>query len=165
MEKFITIRDATTKDVELLADIIRQSFYDVAKRFSLTPENCPKHPSNCTAAWIKSDQKRGVRYFILSKNGIPIGCVGLENPDSEICYLERLSVIPEMRRKGYGRTLSHHALECAKETGARQLSIGIIADQTELKKWYADIGFVEVGKKKFEHLPFEVAIMKFELGR
>jgi N-acetylglutamate synthase-like GNAT family acetyltransferase len=165
MDQSITIRDATAKDVEVLASIIRQSFHDVAKRFSLTPENCPKHPSNCTTTWIESDQSRGVRYFILWKNGKPIGCVGLESPNPDLCYLERLSVIPEMRRKGNGRALALHALECAKATGAMQVSIGIIADHTELKKWYANIGFVEVGRKKFEHLPFEVVFLKFDLSR
>ena len=164
MKSAIKIRDATAKDVELLADIIRKSFRDVAIRFSLTPENCPKHPSNCTAAWVESDRNRGVRYFIASRNDEPIGCVGLESPNSDLCYLERLSVLPEMRRRGYGRALTLHALKSAKAVGAKQVSIGIIADHVELKNWYSKIGFVEAGTKIFEHLPFEVAFMKFDIN-
>jgi len=163
MERSITIRDATDKDTELLAGIIRNSFRDVAIRFALTPENCPKHPSNCTTAWIESDRRRGVRYFIAARNYVPIGCVGLESPNPELCYLERLAVLPEMRCSGCGRELVLHALDKAKAAGARQVSIGIIADHTELKNWYAGIGFVEVGTKRFEHLPFEVAFMKFDI--
>jgi hypothetical protein len=39
---------ATKKDIDRLARLIRHSFADVARRFALTPQNCPKHPSNYT---------------------------------------------------------------------------------------------------------------------
>ena len=163
MNPRIAIREATSEDAEVLAGIIRESFRNVAERFSLTPENSPKHPSNCTTEWIESDQKRGVQYFILSQNSEPIGCVGLERADSTLCYIERLAVLPEMRRRGYGRELMLYALERAKEIGVSKVSIGVIAAQDELKAWYAYIGFVPVGTKTFEHLPFQVAFMEFDI--
>lgn len=155
------IRDATSEDKKELADIIRRSFQDIALRFGLTYDNCPKHPSNCTVQWIESDQTRGVQYFILSHQTGPIGCVGLEMANSTLCYLERLAVLPDMRHKGYGRMLVLHALKRAKELGVSKVGIGIIADQNELKSWYADMGFIHVETKKFEHLPFNVAFMDF----
>ncbi len=164
IDQSITIRNARTEDVEMLARIIRESFRDVAVRFSLTRKNCPKHPSNCTASWIESDKTRGVQYFILSIDDVPIGCAGLESPSSDLCYLERLSVLPEMRRQGFGKALIRHTLECAKAKGARQVSIGIIAKHTELKHWYMGIGFVEVQTKSFQHLPFQVSFLKFKIG-
>lgn len=164
-EPRIEIRDAGKNDAVMLAGIIRQSFRDVAVRFSLTPGNCPRHPSNCTPAWIASDQERGVRYYILSQEGTPVGCVGLETPNPDTCYLERLAVIPEYRCNGYGRRLVLYALERAKAAGALQASIGIIAGHTELKQWYAAIGFAEAGTKKFGHLPFDVLFLRFDLER
>ena len=163
MDQSITLRNATSEDAAVLAGIIRESFRAIAVRFGLTPENCPKHPSNCTTAWIESDQRRGVQYFILSQNGESIGCVGLESPSPELCYLERLAVLPEKRCKGFGRTLARHALARARTRGAKKVSIGIIADQTELKRWYADIGFAEVQTKMFQHLPFKVCFMELSL--
>ena len=161
----LTIRDATPRDTEAMARVIRESFSDVAARFSLTPENCPKHPSNCTSAWVESDLARGVRYFVLSHGEECVGCVGLEHPGPDLCYLERLAVVPQRRRRGLGRALALHALGCARESGARQVSVGIVADHTELKEWYTRLGFCEVETRMFKHLPFQVAFMELDLNQ
>jgi N-acetylglutamate synthase-like GNAT family acetyltransferase len=160
----IMIRRATIEDLEVLASIIRGSFRDVAERFSLTQDNCPKHPSNCTTSWVESDMARGVQYFILSQNENPIGCVGLERPSIDVFYLERLCVLPEMRGKNFGGSLVRHALSYATSKGARKVSIGIIAEQTELKEWYKTFGFVEMEIKRFAHLPFQVCFMEFDIS-
>jgi len=159
------IREATIEDLEVLAGIVRGSFRDVAKRFSLTQDNCPKHPSNCTTSWIESDMARGVQYFILSRSGSPIGCVGLERPNNDVCYLERLSVLPQMRGNHFGISLVQHALSYATSKGAHKVSIGIIAEHTELKEWYKTLGFIEVGTKRFAHLPFQVSFMELKLEK
>ena len=157
------IREACIEDSKVLANIISESFKDVAKRFSLTPENCPKHPSNYTASWIESDFERGVRYFILSKDNIPVGCAGLETPGPEVCYLERLSVLPELRGNHFGLALFRHTISCAASNGIPKMSIGIIDEQTELKEWYRNLGFIETGIKNFPHLPFTVCFMELKL--
>jgi len=157
------IREATINDTEVLSRIIRESFRDVATRFSLTQDNCPKHPSNCMPSWIESDMARGVQYFILSQGGNPIGCVGIESPSVNICYLERLSVLPEMRGNHFGIRLVRHVLDCAESKGANKISIGIIAEHSELKEWYQKLGFIEKGTKHFPHLPFQVCFMEISL--
>lgn len=153
------IRRATTDEVSLVSGLIRDSFRDVAKRFQLTPHNCPKHPSNCTDRWVQDDFARGVTYYVLQLQGRAAGCVALEKPDSDICYLERLAVLPENRRRGLGRLLVTHIFAEAKAAGAREVSIGIIAEQAELKAWYGKMGFLERETKTFEHLPFHVTFM------
>ena len=165
MNSPVTIRDATTADANALSDIIRESFRDIAERFALTPESCPKHPSNCTSAWIEADQARGVRYFLMAQDDEPIGCVGIEKAGADLCYLERLAVLPDRRRHGFGRTLALHALACARDDGARRVGIGIIAAQTELKRWYARLGFFEVETKSFPHLPFQVCLLELPIKR
>lgn len=157
------IREATLNDCDVIVKIIRDSFRDVARRFSLTQDNCPKHPSNCTSSWIDKDISRGVQYFILYVDERPIGCVGIESPTADVCYLERLSVLPEMRGKHFGIKLARHALECAAAKGAGKVGIGIIAEQTELKDWYKKLGFKEMQTKSFSHLPFNVCLMEYEI--
>jgi len=159
------IKEATIIDREVLVKLIRDSFRDVAHRFSLTESNCPKHPSNCTSSWIESDISRGVQYFILYMDGNPSGCVGIEKPSADICYIERLSVLPEMRGKHFGIRLVKHALQYAAAKRAAKVSIGIINEQTELKEWYRRIGFVDKQTKRFPHLPFTVCLMEFELEK
>ena len=157
------IKTAGLDEVALLCRLIRDSFRDVAERFDLTLENCPKHPSNYTEEWVQKDFKRGVAYFILSYNNDPVGCVALEKATEDLCYLERLAVLPEKRRKGFGRSLVDHVSSRARELGAKEISIGIIAAQTELNKWYQGIGFIEGETKEFPHLPFQVTFMTIKL--
>jgi N-acetylglutamate synthase-like GNAT family acetyltransferase len=142
------IRAAGFADVPVLSGLIRVSFRDVAERFALTLENCPKHPSNCTDEWIENDFARGVAYYILESDGTPVGCVALEKANPELCYLERLGVVPQSRRKGFGRALVDYLLYEARALGAKQIGIGIISDDTELKLWYQRIGFVEKETKE-----------------
>jgi GNAT superfamily N-acetyltransferase len=159
------IQPAGEPDGDVLAEVIRRAYTDVAVRFGLTPGNCPRHPSNCTAAWIREDCARGVRYFLLAGPGGALGCVALEQADEETWYLERLAVLPHARRRGRGRRLVDHALERARIGGARVVSIGLIAEQADLKAWYQRQGFSETGNKVFAHLPFAVTFMAYPLPR
>jgi diamine N-acetyltransferase len=157
------IKTATIDDGAMLSDLIRKSYRNVAQRFDLTPENCPKHPSNCTDDWVRNDFARGVSYFIIEHNGRPSGCAALEIPEPGLGYLERLAVLPAHRRQGIGRRLVDHVFNHAKASGVKKISIGVIAAQTELKRWYQEIGFVEGETKEFEHLPFLVTFMTYHL--
>ncbi len=157
------IRKANANDVSLLANLIRNSFQDVANRFKLTPQNCPKHPSNYTDQWVENDLKRGVIYYILEDNSEAAGCVALEKADDDICYLERLAVLPGKRQKGFGLALVNRIFSDAGAMGAKKISIGIIADDVELNRWYQKIGFIEGEKKTFQHLPFMVTFLSYDL--
>lgn len=159
----VHIREANADDVPTLCRLIRQSYQDVARRFGLNAENCPRHPSNYNDQWVENDLSRGVTYYLLEADGRPQGCAALEIVNKDLCYLERLAVLPHARRRGYGQKLVEHVLG---EAGARRIkhaSIGIIADQTELKIWYRRIGFMEGETGTFEHLPFRVTFMTFKI--
>lgn len=157
------IKKAGLGDVPVLTGLIRDSYRDVAQRFNLTPENCPKHPSNCTPKWIRKDFARGVTYFILEHNQKPVGCAALEKPTTDLGYLERLAVLPDYRRRGFGRKLVDHVFDQAADARIKKISIGIIAEQTDLLMWYRKIGFLEADTKEFTHLPFLVTFMMYQL--
>ena len=159
------IRICTKKDARVLAEITRKSFQDVADRFGLTPENAPRHPSNCTVDWIRNDMEDGVIYFAIEKENCVVGCVALEKANSEVCYLERLAVLPNQRRRGFGKSLVNHVLSEAELLGVNYVSIGIIAEQAELKDWYKRLGFVEGESKEFPHLPFRVTFMSYGIKK
>jgi N-acetylglutamate synthase-like GNAT family acetyltransferase len=159
------IRICTKEDTQVLAEIIQRSFRDVAERFGLTQENAPRHLSNCTVDWIRKDMERGVTYFAIENKNHVVGCVALERANSEVCYLERLAVLPDQRRRGFGKALVNHALSEAKLLGVNYVSIGIIAAQTELKNWYKRLGFIEGESKEFPHLPFRVTFMSYGIKK
>ena len=157
------IRTCTKEDIRVLVITIRKSFQDIAERFGLTHENAPHHPSNCTMGWIEKDMGRGVSYFVMEKENSVLGCVALEQVNSEVCYLERLAVLPDQRQRGFGRALVDHVFSEARVLGVHCVSIGIIAEHKELKSWYKRIGFVEGESKVFPGLPFRVTFMSYEV--
>jgi N-acetylglutamate synthase-like GNAT family acetyltransferase len=157
------IRDANEADIDTLVTLLRNSFSDVAQRFGLTIENCPKNLAFCTKQRIKNDLNTGLRYYILEKDGQPYGCVAIEKASPDVCYLQRLAVLPQYRRKGYGKLLVNHIFEQAGKIGAQKVEIGVISEDTKLKNWYKQFGFVQKGTKKFDHLPFIVAFMSAEI--
>lgn len=157
------IRTCTQEDIGILVDTIRESFRDVAELFGLTPKNAPHHPSNCTTNWIRYDMERGITYFVLENESKITGCVACEKANKNICYLERLAVLPGYRGQGMGKALVNQVFSKAGELGADYVNIGIIAGHAELKNWYKKIGFVEGETKKFLNLPFEVTFLSYTL--
>jgi len=109
--------------------------------------------------------ERGVTYFAIENKNHVVGCVALELANTEVCYLERLAVLPDQRRRGFGEALVTHALSEARLLGAHCVSIGIIAEHTELKDWYKGFGFVEGESKEFPHLPFRVTVMSYDIKK
>jgi len=159
----IIIREATNADINLLTTLVRNAFCEVAERFHLTPENCPKHPSNCTPEWFEVALAKGIRYYILEDHQTPCGCVALEHAKPDVCYLERLAVLPQFRRKGLGKALVAYVFAEARKLEISRVEIGIIAEHIELKEWYEKLGFVVTKEARFEHLPFRVAFMAKEI--
>lgn len=157
------IRNATRDDITLLVTIIRDSFRDVADRFDLTPANCPTHPSSCTAEWIEEALEKGITYYVLETDGIPCGCAALEHANPNVCYLERLAVLPQFRCRGFGEALVNHVCDEAKKLGAKRVEIGTIAEHAELNEWYEKLGFRLKSTAEFEYLPFRVTFMYKEV--
>lgn len=58
--------------------------------------------------------------------------------------------------------MKHH-FEYARLNEKQQVSIGTIAEHEALKRWYLKLGFTEVGIKVFDHLPFSVLFMSYDL--
>jgi N-acetylglutamate synthase-like GNAT family acetyltransferase len=158
----VEIRPAGSQDIIRITAIIRAAFGVVARRFQLTPHNCPKHPSNCTENWVARDLARGVTYYLATIDRQPVGCMGVELASGEDCYLERLAVLPHYQRKGIGAALVGRGLDQARRLGVRKVGVAIIAAQSELAQWYQRLGFTHAGTRRFDHLPFEVAFLTTE---
>lgn len=157
------IREASHADLPTIAMLVRESNKDVAVKFGLNAENCPKHPSFCTENWVQADLTRGETYFILEEKSEPIGCVAYEGPSPGLAYLNRLSVLPAHRNKGSGARLVQHIVEHARGLSVQTISIGVIGEHIDLQRWYHKLGFKDGETKRFPHLPFSVKYMSYVL--
>ena len=152
------------EDLINCTELIRNSFKTVAAEFNLTLKNAPTHPSNLTLGALKDACSRGVVFYGLYYHDKLIGCIGIEkSKDEDTCYIEKLSVLPDNRHKGFGVVLMDFACQFLRERNRKKVSIGIINESTILKNWYSRYGFKEKSLKRFEHLPFEVCFMEKEL--
>ncbi len=146
------------QDLENSIDVIRESFRTVAVEFRLNEDNCPTHPSLITLDKLL-ELKGKAKLFGLFLKDRQAGFVAVEKADDSIYYLDKLAVLPGCRHKGYGQELVEFVVMYVQEQGGQKVSLGMINESTVLKNWYKKLGFIEVGTKNFEHLPFTVCFM------
>jgi N-acetylglutamate synthase-like GNAT family acetyltransferase len=157
------IREASQADLPSISMLVRESNKDVAVKFSLNAENCPKHPSFYTESWVQADLDRGETYFILEDDSVPVACVAYEIPSTGLAYLNRLSVLPMYRNRGIGARLVRHIVEHVGALSVQCISIGVIGEHTDLQHWYSKLGFEDGDTRRFPHLPFSVKYMTYSL--
>lgn len=153
----VTIRKIISGEAEELntsLDIIHRSFKTVAEEFHLTRENCPRHTSFMSLSTLEAHRNSGWYMYGLYVGKKQIGYMSLSAEAENIYELHNLAVLPEYRHYGYGRLLLEFAKEIVLSLGGTGIKIGIIEENTVLKNWYIANGFVHIGTKKFEQLPF-----------
>jgi len=150
-----------------VCEVIRLAFATVAEEFHLTPQNCQKHPAFLSDSDLaESLQKPGVIFFCVfanDSNDALVGFVAIWPKGHGVYELTRLCVLPAHRHAGLGARLLQAAVQSAKKHGARRISIGIIAENEQLKRWYENHGFTVTAVREYSHLPFTVCEMEREL--
>ncbi len=149
--------------LEACAALIRESFLTVAEEFGLTQENCPTNGAFLKADRLATDMDKGNALFGLYEGTALVGFMELEQGRDDAVILEKLAVLPACRHRGYGKNLLDYAKGTAHGMGARKLLAAIIEENTVLKQWYLDNGFIHTGMRKFDHLPFTVGFLECEI--
>ncbi len=147
-------------ELEECTGVIRAAFITVADEFKLTKENAPTNPAFLGTDALEKIRDNGAAMFGAYKDESCIGFVAALKANEGTFYMERLAVLPEFRHGGIGRRLMDTVFEYVTDNGGKKISIGIINENTKLKNWYLQYGFVETGLKRFAHLPFEVCFME-----
>ena len=143
--------------------VIHKSFATVAKAFGLTEENCPRHTSFMPLSFLETQLNWGWHMFGLYAGGEIIGYMSLSKEDDDVFELHNLAVLPEYRHNGFGKLLLDRSKETVRFLGGNKIKIGIIEESTVLKNWYIANGFVHVGTKKFDHLPFTSGYLEWRV--
>ncbi|SDN94060.1 GNAT family N-acetyltransferase [Acetanaerobacterium elongatum] len=157
------IKAVQDAELDTCANVIRQSFLTVAKDFGLTPENCPSNGAFMKNERLLAEKEKGNLMYALYADDIIVGFAAIGKLPDGTFTIEKLAVLPEYRHNGYGRVLIDYAKEQIKRLGGTKISIGIIEENIVLKNWYMTNGFKSTGTKVFEHLPFTVGFMEYNL--
>lgn len=157
------IRKAAISDASMLNFLIRQCFSDVARRFEITKENAPEHPSNSTVETVQKSVSNGISFFIKIDRGIPVGYMGLELTSEPMCSIVHLGVLPGRRRRGFGTELLEKAVKEAKKAGAGCIVSTILTDDTALKQWHEKFGFSETETRSEKHFPLNLTQLQLSL--
>lgn len=150
----------SSEQLNICLDIIHKSFQTVADEMNLTKDNCPSYTAFIPIEKLISQFENNTPMLLYQYNRRFVGYFSLSINDDSV-ELNNLAVLPEYRHLGIGRELVDYAITYSKNIlGANKIKIGIVEENTILKEWYEKIGFVHIGTKKFEHLPFTVGFME-----
>lgn len=149
-------------DLSECVQVIRESFATVAEEFGITAENAPRFTAFATTEerllWhLEGEQRPMFGYFL---GGRIVGYYSLLKTDGVECELNNLCVLPHCRHSGIGARLLEHALDKAKEMGCTSMKLGIVEENTLLRRWYEQHGFVHTGTRKFDFFPFTCGYME-----
>ncbi len=144
-------------------EVIHRSFTTVAREFGITERNCPNYIGFTELEKLKKRFDSGYMMFGLFKGDETIGFFSLSDKGSGVYELNNLCVLPEHRHMGYGKQLLEFTCDKVRELGGKKITIGIIEENTLLRDWYSQNGFVHTGTMTFPHLPFTVGFMEKEI--
>ena len=84
-----------------------------------------------------------VKYYIVYDNNEEVGITGLYNYDSISAWLAWFGVLPDKRRKSYGKRILEKTMELAKQKGFKTMRLYTDAiENAEAVKLYKKLGFV-----------------------
>ena len=84
-----------------------------------------------------------VKYYIVYDNNEEVGITGLYNYDSISAWLAWFGVLPDKRRKSYGKRILEKTMELAKQKGFKTMRLYTDAiENADAIKLYKKLGFV-----------------------
>ncbi len=155
------IKEINACDIPECVELIKSSFMTVADEFGFTAENAPRFTAFATTTerleWQLHNENR-LMFAYYDDNSI-IGYYSLLVQNNAECELNNLCVLPSQRHNRIGEKLLLHASEQAKQLGCSKMNIGIVEENTRLRKWYEEHGFTHTGTQKFDFFPFTCGYM------
>ena len=159
------IRKMNREEIPACVDLIRKSFMTVADEFGFTAENASRFTafsiSEERLLWQLDQEHRPM--FVFEDAGVICGYYSLTIMEDHRCELNNLAVLPEYRHRGIGRRLLEHSFTTAHSMNCTLMIIGIVEENSRLRRWYETFGAVHVGTRKFDFFPFTCGYMKIEV--
>ena len=156
------IKRVEASDIPSCVKVIRDSFSTVANEFGITAENAPRFTAFSITEkrllWQMNNEHRPMYAFFDNEN--IIGYYSLLLQKNNECELSNLCVLPSYRHKGVGKELLKSAFDEALKLDCTKINIGIVEENTVLRKWYETFGFVHTTTEKYDFFPFTCEYME-----
>jgi N-acetylglutamate synthase-like GNAT family acetyltransferase len=148
-------------NLSTIINVLNESHLTVAKEFRFSKLDNPTNNAFIDAVSLRTQLEKGIELYQLMLDDKVVGCIAIEKSikEADTFYIEKVSVVPDHRHKGFGLKLMKFALDEIKNRGGKCASIALIDSNLKLKIWYLKQGFIETGTKDFAHLPFKVCFM------
>jgi ribosomal protein S18 acetylase RimI-like enzyme len=127
-------RMATEADAPVLAALIHAAFEEY--RGQLVPASSA-HDETPAGIRKRSNASHAVLVTLETK---PVGCVFYEVRE-EYVYLSRLSVLPEARGRGLGRSMMEYVEARTRELNRTRVRLGVRVALEPLRAWYERLGY------------------------
>ena len=159
------IRQIVREDFPECVEVIRKSFMTVAEQFDLTPENTPAFTAFATDEeklryWMDEQHRPMYGCFL---DGRLVGYYNLYFPEDGECELGSLCVLPHFRHMKIGEELLFDSMKKARALGCSKMLLSIVEENTVLRKWYEQHGFIHTGTRKYDFFKFTCGSMEKEL--
>ena len=153
----LAIRQATTADAALFAELARSAFVDTFARDN-TPEDMAAY---CAEAFGEETQRREIAderniVLIAERSGDVVGYAMLRTgdvpesvADRNAIEIARLYSVARVIGTGVGAALMQRCLDIAVERGHRSVWLGVWEHNPRAIAFYEKWGFVDVGAKSF----------------
>lgn len=156
------IRKMLRSEIPYCVQLIRTSFMTVADEFGFTPENAPRFTAFSVSEdrlyWQADKEQRPMFVYCCAEK--IVGYYSLYPGTDGRCELNQLCVLPSHRHRGIGKELLLHAFETVHTLGYSHLHIGIVEENSTLRRWYEQFGFKHIGTEKLAFFPFTCGYME-----
>ncbi|MBX9724161.1 MAG: GNAT family N-acetyltransferase [Candidatus Obscuribacterales bacterium] len=143
----ITIRKASTSDVDILERIIQYAYRGGKETPSWTNEYKLVQGPRITKAGLHEILNNPKQVLLVAESDSIIGCVCINYKTETMAHLSMLAVDPDSQSGGIGKQLIRAAEECAyNHFGAREVEITVLTSRDELMDVYRRYGFKETGE-------------------
>ena len=97
---------------------------------------------------------KGGYIFMAYAGAEAVGCVALIPMRDGVYEISKMAVSPNLRGRGIGRRLLQHAIEQARNIGARSLFLGSNTRLKDAVHLYESVGFRHVGPETLPPMPY-----------
>ena len=163
----MTIQKVEARDAKLVSDIIGKSFEEQARILQMNEQQYPYYVAFEKPEAVIKAMENGEAVCLLMDSERAIGTIrcNVDNNDSTKGYINRLAVLPQYRKNGYGKLLMDFAEDMLKKCGVMDIEISIVRQFDRLQVFYEMLGYAVTKDVTYSFFPFECRYMEKRTDR